>query len=364
MKEFTQQFIFGNPVKAWLIAFAIAAACMIACRLFQSIVISRIKRISGRTQTTVDDFAVLVLQRSAMPLLYIVSLYAGIHYLWIDEKVKRIINIATLVAAVFFITRAIVDVIGYLLQSFAAKRNETQTRQAKGLLLIARIIIWIAAIIFLADNLGYNITTIITGLGIGGIAIALAAQTILGDLFGYFVIFFDKPFETGDFITVGEMSGSVEYVGVKTTRLRALSGEQLIVSNSNLTNSKIQNYKRMDKRRVVFSIGVVYETSADTLKKIPALLKQVVESHADIQFDRAHFSGFGDFSLKFEVVYYILTADYNLYMDRQQSIYLGIVEKFAAEQIGFAYPTQTILLPGQKKQENQDIKNPGAMVHS
>ncbi|MCZ7615125.1 MAG: mechanosensitive ion channel family protein [Ignavibacteriaceae bacterium] len=170
------------------------------------------------------------------------------------------------------------------------------------------------------DNLGFDISAVIAGLGIGGIAIALAAQTILGDLFSYFVIFFDRPFEVGDFITVQDKSGTVEYTGIKTTRLRSLSGEQLVFSNHDLTNSRIHNYKKMERRRVVFTLRVIYQTTAEQIESIPKLVREIIESQQDVAFDRGHFASYGDFSLNFEFVYFVLEADYNKYMNIQQAI--------------------------------------------
>ena len=196
--------------------------------------------------------------------------------------------------------------------------------------------------VFLLDNLGRDVTTIIAGLGVGGIAIALAAQTILGDLFSYFVIFFDQPFEIGDFIVLDDKSGNIEYVGVKTTRIRTLTGDILVVSNTDLTNSRIHNYKRMSERRIVFKLGLVYQTKHEQLKQIPGFIKSIIESVDGVRFDRSHFSGYGDFSLDFETVYYVLAQDYVIYMEKQQEIYLAIFKKFEEEGIVFAYPTQTL----------------------
>jgi small-conductance mechanosensitive channel len=207
-----------------------------------------------------------------------------------------------------------------------------------------QVVIWVGGFLFLIDNLGYDITTLVAGLGIGGIAIALAAQTILGDLFSYLVIFFDKPFEIGDFIVVEDKMGTVEYIGIKTTRLRTLGGEQLICSNTDLTNSRVHNYKRMQERRVVFGLGVIYGTRAAQLKIIPKLIRDIIESIDGTRFDRAHFKSFGDFSLNFEVVFYVLSADYNRYMDIQEAINTQIFEVFEKEEIEFAFPTQTLFM--------------------
>mgnify|MGYP000314634949 CR=1 FL=1 len=157
------------------------------------------------------------------------------------------------------------------------------------------------------------------------------------------MLFRSKPFEIGDFIIIDDKMGSIEYIGIKTTRIRTLGGEQLICSNTDLTNSRVHNYKRMEKRRVVFSFGVTYQTPASKIKKIPSIVKDIIQRDEGNTFDRAHFSSYGDFSLNFEVVYYVMSADYNIYMDRQQEINISIFETFEKENIEFAYPTQTIL---------------------
>ncbi|MBU2675594.1 MAG: mechanosensitive ion channel family protein [Woeseia sp.] len=207
---------------------------------------------------------------------------------------------------------------------------------------IARVTIWSIVLLAILDNLGVNITTMIAGLGVGGIAVALAAQNILGDLFASLSIVLDKPFVVGDFLSIGEFLGTVEKVGIKTTRMRSLSGEQLVFSNNDLLNSRIRNYGRMFERRVVFSLGVTYQTPADKLRAIPDMLRKAVESREPVRFDRAHFQKYGDFALIFEVVYYVLSADYAEYMDIQQEINLSIYEDFEAAGIEFAYPTQTL----------------------
>jgi small-conductance mechanosensitive channel len=224
------------------------------------------------------------------------------------------------------------------------ERGDEKVRQLRGMKVLINILIWVIGIVFLMDNLGFDISAVIAGLGIGGIAIALAAQAILGDLFSYFVIFFDRPFEVGDFITVGDKRGTVEYTGIKTTRIRALSGEQLVFSNTDLTNSRIHNYKKMEERRVLFKLGVVYQTPAAKLEEIPKIVREIIEKRADVRFDRGHFESYGDFSLNFEFVYFIVGADYVKYMDTQQSINLEVYNEFETRGIEFAYPTQTLFL--------------------
>ncbi|MBU1997522.1 MAG: mechanosensitive ion channel family protein, partial [Candidatus Omnitrophica bacterium] len=203
-------------------------------------------------------------------------------------------------------------------------------------------LIWSLAIIFFLDNMGFKISAVIAGLGIGGVAVALAAQAVLADLFSYFAILFDRPFEIGDFIIVGDFLGVVEHVGVKTTRISSLSGEQIVFSNTDLTNSRVRNYKRMQKRRVVFKLGVTYGTSLEKVKEIPKIIEGIIKGIKDTTFDRAHFLAYGDFSLVYEIVYYVMSGDYNKYMDIQQEINFEIKNEFKKKQIEFAFPTQTL----------------------
>ena len=346
MNDFWDREILNNSVKDWIVALSIMMVAFVLLRLFQFVVVRKLRKFAATTSTSIDDFAIAVLQNSVMPLLYILAINFGLGYIVISAKAANIIHVALLLVVTFFVLRIITSTIGYLFKQALTRKEKTPLRekQAKGILLIIQIVVWAIGILFLIDNLGFDITTLVAGLGIGGIAIALAAQTVLGDLFSYLVIFFDKPFEIGDFIIVEDKMGTVEYIGIKTTRLRTLGGEQLICSNTDLTNSRVHNYKRMEERRAVFSFGVVYNTAAAKLKIIPPLVKKVVEELEATRFDRAHFKSFGDFSLDFEVVYYILSADYNTYMDKQQSINLRIFELFEKEHIEFAFPTQTVFV--------------------
>jgi small-conductance mechanosensitive channel len=346
MASFWEISFWGNSVKDWSIALGITVFCFCGAVLLRRIVLKRLQRLASKTNSNLDDFVIGLLQRSVMPILYVFAVYFGLQYLKLPPQADRMFHIAVLAVTVFFSINIIISIISYSFQQFTPgkDKNSAQAKQAKGILLIIKIVLWVIGTVFLVDNLGYNITTIVTGLGIGGIAIALAAQTILGDLFSYLVIFFDKPFEAGDFIVIGDKSGVVEHIGIKTTRLKTLGGEQLIMSNTDLTNSRVQNFKRMEQRRVVLAIGVTYETSVEHIKQIPQIIREIIEAEQDVKFDRAHFSGFGDFSLNFEIVYYILTSDYVQYMNSQQAINHAILERFATENIDFAYPTQKLVL--------------------
>ena len=216
---------------------------------------------------------------------------------------------------------------------------------------IAKLVLWAVVLLLALENAGIDVTALIAGLGVGGIAIALASQHILGDLFSALSIVLDKPFVLGDFIVVGDLMGTVEKIGLKTTRLRSLSGEQLIFSNADLLQSRTRNFKRMNERRVVFSLGVTYQTSADMLESIPGMIRKIIVSHDNVRFDRSHFKEYGDSALTFETVYYVLTAEFNRYMDIQQSINLALYRSFAKQGIEFAYPTQTIFVENMDSRE-------------
>jgi small-conductance mechanosensitive channel len=207
---------------------------------------------------------------------------------------------------------------------------------------------WVLVLLLVLDNVGVQVTALVAGLGIGGIAIALAAQSVLGDLFASFVIVVDKPFKEGDFIIVGDLMGSVEHVGIKTTRIRSLWGEQLVFSNSDLTSSRIRNFGLMQQRRILFSVGVTYDTPPDTVERIPEMIREAVESQDLTRFDRAHFSGYGDSSLDMEIVYYVLSGEYTVYMDIQQGINLALLRRFGDEGIDFAFPTRTLHVYGEE----------------
>jgi len=243
-----------------------------------------------------------------------------------------------------FTVRLAVRVVSYALKIYWLKNSRSNDLEGSlnGILKVTKFILWSLAVIFFLDNLGFKISAVIAGLGVGGVAIALAAQAVLGDLFSYFAIIFDRPFEVGDFIIIGDLLGTVEHVGIKTTRIRSLGGEQLIFSNTDLTNSRVRNYKRMDKRRVVFKLGVVYQTALKELKEIPKIIEKVIRDVEDTAFDRAHFFEYADFSLVFEVVYYVVGSDYNKYMDIQQKINFDLKEEFQKRNIEFAFPTQTV----------------------
>lgn len=359
--EFFTRIYYHNTVLDYTIALSIIVIGLLLVRIFRRTILKRLRAWTLKTHNHVDDFVFASLDRFGIPWLYFTIIYIGLQYLTLHRKTENIIKIAFTVAFTFLIVRLVATIIMAILESYVRKqdRGTEKVKQLGGLMLIVNAVIWIIGLLFLFDNMGYDVTTVVTGLGIGGIAVALAAQNILGDLFNYFVIFFDRPFETGDFIVVDEKSGTVDYIGIKTTRVQSLTGEQLVFANSDLTGSRIHNYKRMSTRRVSFKLGVIYQTSIEDLKAIPGLIKSIIEEQHPVNFDRAHFASYGESSLDFEVVYNVLDTDYNKYMDIHQAINLRIFEEFQQRHIEFAYPTRTVFTePGATHPDSGKVLRP------
>lgn len=350
--EFLSREIFGNPVRAWALAGGAFAAFMAFGVLLKSVVLGRLRALAAKTATDFDDTLVGALSSVRMAEIAVVAAYLATRSLFLGGMTQKVLHIALVVVATLRGTALIQGLLAYAWRSATASAQEgdpTARSAFRNVEFILNGLLWAAAALFILDNLGVNVTTAVAGLGIGGIAIAMAAQQVLGDLFSSFVIFMDKPFKVGDFIIVGELMGVVENVGIKTTRVRSLSGEVLVFSNSDLTSSRIRNFKQMKERRVVFGFGILYETPHAQVAKVPEMVKRIFQGLPKARLDRVHFKSFGASSLDFEVVYYVLDADYNLYMDVQQQANLALMERFAAEGIGFAYPTTTVYMAGGAK---------------
>jgi len=344
-----EKILLANTFTNWVSALAIALGIFTAFLLLKRIVIRRLAAYARNTATPLDDFVADALAATWLLLLVPLALYAAVQVLTLPERAERLV--AQLAVIALLLQSAIWGhrfVESWMRHTLHVKRTEdAASASTVGVLgFLARLGLWSFALLLALDNLGFNITALLTGLGIGGLAVALAAQNILGDLFASISIALDKPFVIGDFIVVGDQLGTVEYIGLKTTRLRSLSGEQIVFSNADLLNSRIHNYKRMAERRVLFSFGVIYQTPADTLERVPAIVRDIIEQQEQTRFDRAHFKAYGDSSLDFEVVYYVLDRDYNVYMDKQQTINLALFRRFESEGIEFAYPTRTLYVHG------------------
>lgn len=345
MDNFLDTKYWGNSVYDYVIAASVIILTIVTTTVVKKIVLGRIqkKRTNGNGKRYL--FISKSVNRFLIPALYFGAVYVALNYLTFSKGFNKIVEIIYELLLTIFVIRFTVTVLSYFLgKYFEEKQGGEDGKRLKPLISFLNFLVWITGSLFFLDNLGFKISTIVAGLGISGIAVALAAQAILGDLFSYFVIFFDRPVEIGDFITFDGKSGTIEKIGIKTTRVRSLSGEQLIVANSKLTSSILHNYKRMSTRRIVFNIGVTYQTKAKQLKLIPTTIEYIIDKQELAKFDRAHFQSFGNSSLNYEIVYYILSADYTKYMDTQEKINIEIYEQFEKLGIEFAYPTQTLYL--------------------
>lgn len=341
-----ERVFFGNSILNYIIALFTLCLGLLFVKIVIRYFIRRLKKFAEKTVTTFDDFLIKILEGIALPALYISCFYISLKTLRLPSGADALINALEMIIITFFAARIVVIFAGWGINTYLAKKQQDPTvmRSLDGMLWAIKILIWVLAAVILLDNLGYKVSTLIAGLGIGGIAVAIAAQALLKDFFSYFSIVFDHPFKIGDFIIIGDFMGTVEYIGIKTTRIRSLGGEQVIFSNTDLTDSRVRNYKLMDRRRVLFRIGVTYQASLKQLKEVPKIIENIIKNTKDTAFDRAHFFSYGDFSLIFEIVYFVVSPEYNKYMDTQQEINFAIKEEFEKRGIEFAYPTQTLYI--------------------
>ena len=345
--DFLDEIFWGNPVRSWVIALGICLGVAVGLRLVLALLKSRLGRLVKHTDNQIDDVIVASLGRTLKLTLLVIGLAVAAKTLELSSSADRILHnllmVVLMVQAGFWVAHAVTA----WLDHYRSKQMEDDQGAATAvgaISFVVQVTIWTMALLIILSNLGVNITALITGLGVGGIAVALALQNVFSDLFASLSIVFDKPFVIGDFIIVGEHLGAVEHVGLKTTRLRSLSGEQLVFANSDLLTSRIRNFGRMYERRVVFQLGVTYQTPQERLVEIPGIIREAIEEQENTRFDRSNFAKYGDFALNFETVYYVLAPDYGLYMNIQEKINLKIRERFLAEEIEFAYPTQKLFL--------------------
>ena len=347
--EFLAYTLYGNSVQTWTLALAVTLVVAGGLSVITSFLVRHLSRLADRTANDLDDLAAAILGRTRLFFLLALGVLAGSQILLIPDRARDILQAVTFVALLLQLAIWGNAAIGVTLDRYTARRMEEDAESATTVRFVGfllRLGLWLLIGLVALDTSGVDITALIAGLGVGGIAVALAVQNILGDLFASLSIVLDKPFVIGDFIIVGDMMGTVEHIGLKTTRVRSLSGEQLVFSNNDLLSSRVRNFKRMEERRVLFSFGVVYQTPRDVLERIPAVVREIIEARSDTRFDRAHFARFAASSLDFEVVYYMLVPDYNVYMDAQQAINLEIFRRLDEMGAEFAYPTQTVFLAG------------------
>lgn len=336
--------MYGNSPQELMVGGAIAAGVLLLVWALRGVALWKL-RDAPATTTRADDVLVDIITRTKIFLLAFPALYLGVRAIEVPDGLFRFVRAVAAFGLAAQVALWATGLIEAYIRRYRRLRLESDP-DALTTLNVFRIgaiaFVWIAATLTALHHLGFNISTLIAGLGIGGVALALATQSILGDLFASLSIVIDKPFVIGDFVVMGETMGTVEHVGLKSTQIRSLSGEQVVVGNADLLKSRIRNFRRMAERRVLFRIGVTYQTPAAQLEQLPAMIRGIIEAQEKVRFDRAHMVGFGESALDFEIVYWVLSADYVEYADVHQAICLEIIRSFERERIGFAYPTRTL----------------------
>lgn len=342
-----RQILHNNAPEDWLYALLALTVCMTLFELLRRLVLRRLARANGSKHLVLQLLAE-VIAGTRILLSAAIGVYVAVQFLDLpaaaEKLTDRLFIGLLLLQAGFWVSRAL-DF--WLRMRFVQGESEGSRAMTRSMLtFIGRLGLWSLVILLILDNMGLNVTALVASLGIGGVAVALAAQNILGDLFASLSIALDKPFVLNDFIIVDDLMGTVEHVGLKTTRIRSLSGEQIVLANNDLLKSRIRNYGRMSERRALFTIGVTYDTPADALEALPGVIRAAIEAQPGVRFDRAHFKGFGVHSLDFEAVYYVLDPGFATYMDVQQAINLQLVRALHERGIRFALPARTVQLQG------------------
>ncbi len=337
----------GHSFLAWALPILVTLLAVALVRLLRPRLIRHLRRLAERTATSLDEALVFGLEATKPWLIGGMVLHPATAHLPLEAPWSRAIYVIALVSLLAQIGLWAARLLDFWIRRSRQHALKNDPGTATGLAVtsfIARVALWSVVSLLLLDNLGFNVTALVAGLGVGGIAVGFALQNILGDLFSSLSIVMDKPFQIGHFIDVDGYLGTVEYIGLKTTRVRALSGELLVFSNADLTKARLRNYQVMQERRVVFGFGVTYDTPPDALALIPGLVRDIIQVQPQTRFDRAHFKAFGAASLDYEVVYWMLTPDYNAYMDTQHAINLALLRQLNDRGIAFAFPTQTVHL--------------------
>jgi len=340
-----------NSLQAWLTAGITTAVVLVLGVLLRQLLVSRIGAIAARTSNQVDDMIVELIRDTRMWIIVALALFAGLTQLAMPDRIAKYLEAAAKLAILWQAAVWGASAITFWLKHYLTHRTTSQDRASIAMInamgVGAKVLLWVLIVLTaLKSVFGVEITAWITGLGVTGIAIALAVQNILGDLLAALAIVFDKPFDVGDTIGIDNITGTVEHIGLKTTRVRSVSGEQIIVGNADLLKSRLRNYRRMYQRRAVFNLDVTFDTQPEILERLPGIVEQIITSQSPVKFDRCHVASFGESAIRLEAVYFVLDPDYKRYMDIQQAINLEILRRFASERVSFAFPSRTVYHEG------------------
>jgi small-conductance mechanosensitive channel len=340
---------YHNSLQAWVVAGIVFVVIGTTLLIARTLLARRLEKVAARTSTTADDAVVDLLRRTRYFFILTAAVAGATFFLDLPKRALAVGHVLGTIALILQFAIWGNGLINFWFQNYAERKADSDVASRTTIAafsFVARAIMWTILLLVALNRLGVDITALVTGLGVGGIAVALAVQNVLGDVFAALAIVLDKPFVVGDSISVDTLSGTVEHVGLKTTRIRSVNGEQLIFSNTDLLKSRIRNFKRMQERRVVLTIGVSYDTPPENVARIPAMLREAVEAQQQVRFDRSHFMSYGESALMFETVYFVLTADYLTFANLNQAVNLAVLRRFSAEKIDFAFPTRTIVVRG------------------
>jgi small-conductance mechanosensitive channel len=341
---------YNNSLQAWLTAALTAAGGWVVLVLLRRLVVSRLGALASRTTNHIDDMFVEAVAETRTWVLAALALYVGLLQLTlpaIEPYLHPVAKLVLLWQAALWASAGIAFWIKHYMAHRTATTDRASIAMVNAIGVGVKVFMWILVVITAMKTVfSIEITPLITGLGVSGIAVALAVQNILGDVLAALAIVFDKPFDVGDSIGVDQITGTVEHIGLKTTRIRSIQGEQVIIGNSDLLKSRLRNYKRMYQRRVLFNLDVPYDTPTDTLAKLPSIVESIVSAQSPVKFDRSHVSSFGESAVRIETVFYVLDPDYKTYMNIQQAINLEILRRFGALSVKFAFPSRTVYHEG------------------
>ena len=350
--DWLDQELLGNSIREWTVSVAVLIAILAVLFLVRRLSRGRLHKLAAESDRVFLKVAAHVVGQTKGWFLMLIALNVSLRSIEAGDRFDVLFGRLLIIG--MLVQMGIWAVAG--LGRFMLLRRQKQLEEDAGAVaamdivgFLVRVAVWAIIFLLTLDNLGINITALVAGLGVGGIAVALAAQNIISDLFASLSIVLDKPFVLGDFLVIDDLAGNVEKVGIKTTRIRSLSGEQLVFSNNDLLGSRIRNYGRMSERRILFTIGVVYETPLEKLEQVPGIVQDIIVEQESARFDRAHFQKFGDYSLNFEIVYFVESSDYRLYMNIQQAVNYEIVRRFTEAGIIFAYPTQKLFVSNEER---------------
>jgi len=338
-------YFLGNSVWHWILAFAITVAVYFLFRFIFKVIVKQIDKIASRTDNILDDIAVDALKNSKFWFFAVIAIFFGTEILNFGEY--DFLPVKILILTTFAQIGIWVNVIFCDVLNNWSKKNNPNIVKNSGFVIInwlGKFIIWAVILLLILDNLGVKVVSLMAGLGVGGIAVALAVQKILGDLFASISIMIDKPFEIDDFIAIGDIRGTVESTGIRTTRIRSVTGEQIVISNNDILESRLNNFKQMKERRITYTIGVTYKTAKENLQAITGIVKNIIDNQSKARFDRGHLKGFDASSIDYEFIYWVTSPDYVVYMDVQEQINLAVMDAFAERKIEMARPTQTVFL--------------------